>query len=147
LPLCKKSNCGDTIDKKGGLDAVFAEDMLSHGQRQLFCLARAILRPGRIVVLDEPTSSVDRETDALMQGLIRSEFSGCTIIAIAHRLETIMDFDRVVVMERGRIVEVGEAGVLMRETGSRFRRLVEVVGAGRDGVREDGNRDEIVSGN
>ncbi len=116
------------VEKKGGLDADLSEDMLSHGQRQLFCLARAILRPGRIVVLDEATSSVDRATDALMQSVIREEFRGRTVIVIAHRLETIMDFDRVVVMDRGRIVEVGEPERLMRERGSRFRLLVEGTG-------------------
>jgi ATP-binding cassette, subfamily C (CFTR/MRP), member 1 len=125
ISALEKVKLWDVIEKKGGLDVELSEDMLSHGQRQLFCLARAILRPGKIVVLDEATSSVDRETDRLMQRVIREEFAGRTIIAIAHRLETILDFDQVVVMDAGRIVEVGEPGRLVRERGSWFGGLVE----------------------
>ncbi|KAF2472940.1 putative ATP-binding cassette transporter [Lindgomyces ingoldianus] len=101
------------------------ESLLSQGERQLFCLARAILMPGKIVVLDEPTSSVDAETDALMQSILCTAFANRTIIAIAHRLDTILSFDRVVVMDAGRIAEVGDPAVLMKTAGSLFRGLVE----------------------
>ncbi|KAF1949726.1 putative ABC multidrug transporter [Byssothecium circinans] len=102
------------------VDALF-----SQGEKQLFCLARAILMDGRIVVLDEATSSVDAQTDALMQRVLRTAFASRTLIAIAHRLDTILDFDRVVVMDAGSIAEVGEPGALMRTEGSLFRALVE----------------------
>ncbi|ORY18549.1 P-loop containing nucleoside triphosphate hydrolase protein [Clohesyomyces aquaticus] len=104
------------------------EGLLSQGQRQLFCLARAILMPGKIVVLDEATSSVDAHTDALMQRILRTAFADRTIIAIAHRLDTILDFDRVVVMEAGRIAEIGEPAALVKTPGSLFRALVESQG-------------------
>lgn len=72
--------------------------------------------------------SVDTQTDALMQKILRTAFADRTIIAIAHRLDTILDFDRVVVMDAGKIAEIGEPGVLMKTNGSLFRELVETQG-------------------
>ena len=108
----------------------------SAGQRQLFSLARALLRrttraklsndenSGGILLLDEASSSVDQETEQVMQDTVRSEFKGFTVIAVAHRLEMIMDFDRVVVIDTGKIVEIGNPEVLRGLAGSRFRELV-----------------------
>jgi ATP-binding cassette, subfamily C (CFTR/MRP), member 1 len=93
---------------------------LSQGQQQIFCLARAMLRTGkgRILVLDEATSSVDSETDLQMQRLIREEFSECTVLTVAHRLDTIMDSDRVIVLDAGRLVEMGSPEELMKTEGT-----------------------------
>lgn len=77
----------------------------SNGQRQIFGLARAMCRHPKVVVMDEASASVDQETDARMQSLIRTEFANSTIITIAHRLRTIMDYDRVIVMGEGKILE------------------------------------------
>jgi ABC-type multidrug transport system ATPase subunit len=110
--------------EKGGLDAEFDIDMLSHGQRQLFCLARAMLCRSKVVVLDEATSSVDGETDKLMQRLIREEFANRTIIAVAHRLNTVLDFDRVAVLEKGVLLECDEPMALLARP-SAFKTLYD----------------------
>jgi ATP-binding cassette subfamily C (CFTR/MRP) protein 1 len=111
------------LSERGGLDAEMTANPLSQGEQQIFCLARAMLKTqGRILVLDEATSNVDAETDQLMQRLIREEFQGYTIITVAHRLDTILDSDRIVVLEAGRVVEVGTPGELLGRQ-SKFREL------------------------
>lgn len=122
----------DAVAGTGGLDAIFDEAKLSQGQRQLFSLARALLRRrpgggggGGVVLLDEATSSVDGETEALVQRVVREDFAGYTVVAVAHRLETIVDFDRVVVLEGGCVAEEGRPGELLARPGGRFRGLWE----------------------
>uniref|UniRef100_A0A8C6RER0 ATP-binding cassette, sub-family member 2 n=1 Tax=Nannospalax galili TaxID=1026970 RepID=A0A8C6RER0_NANGA len=92
-------------------------DNLSIGQRQLLCLGRAVLRKSKILVLDEATAAVDLETDHLIQTTIRNEFSHCTVITIAHRLHTIMDSDKIMVLDNGKIVEYGSPGELLSNSG------------------------------
>ena len=113
------------INEKGGLDAIMTSDFLSHGQRQLFCLARAMVRNSKLVVLDEVSASVDVKTDELMQQVIREHFEDCTVISVAHRLNTIAYGDRVVVLSKGKVVEVGEPGTLLKMQGSWFKDLYE----------------------
>uniref|UniRef100_UPI0037E8D390 ATP-binding cassette sub-family C member 2 n=1 Tax=Semicossyphus pulcher TaxID=241346 RepID=UPI0037E8D390 len=93
---------------------------LSVGQRQLLCLARALLRKSRILILDEATAAVDLETDDLIQNTIRKEFSHCTVLTIAHRLHSIMDSSRVMVLDAGRIVEFDSPSNLLRKRGHFF---------------------------
>lgn len=115
----------DALQAKGGLDADLDADFFSHGQRQLFCLARAVLRSGgRVVVLDEVTSSVDVESGALMQRVIREQFVDCTILAVAHCLDTILDFDRVALMRDGELVEFDSPKALLARD-SAFKELYE----------------------
>ena len=100
---------------------------LSQGQRQLLCLARAIVSRPKVMVLDEATSAVDMETDALIQQSIRAEFgrNASTLLVIAHRLSTIADFDRILVMDAGKAAEFGSPRDLMEIEGGIFRGLVE----------------------
>ena len=100
---------------------------LSAGQKQLLCLARAILRKNKILIMDEATANVDKQTDALIQRKIRERFIGCTVIAIAHRLKTIIDYDFVMVMSRGQCVEFDSPKALLC-TDTEFARMVEATG-------------------
>ncbi|XP_053328289.1 multidrug resistance-associated protein 1-like isoform X2 [Spea bombifrons] len=102
-----------------GLEHICTEggENLSVGQRQLVCLARALLRKTRILVLDEATAAVDLETDDLIQSTIRQEFKDCTVITIAHRLNTILDYTRIVVFDKGEIVEFHTLSRLLQNKG------------------------------
>ncbi|KAJ5972718.1 multidrug resistance protein [Penicillium vulpinum] len=113
------------IEQNGGLDAELKMESLSHGQRQLFCIVRALLRPGKVVVLDEITSSVDLAMDKLIQSIITSEFADRTVIVIAHRLNTIVDCDRVAVMADGKCVEFDDPKVLLARKNSLFNTLLQ----------------------
>ncbi|XP_013404203.1 multidrug resistance-associated protein 1 [Lingula anatina] len=105
-----------------------AGENLSVGQRQLVCLARALLRKTKILVLDEATAAVDMETDDLIQSTIRSEFKECTVVTIAHRLNTIMDYDRVLVLDKGTIKEFQPPSVLLQDKRSTFYGMAKDAG-------------------
>lgn len=100
----------------------------SVGQRQLICLARAILRNNKILILDEATANVDSETDALIQQTIRNRFADCTVITIAHRLNTIMDSDKVLVLDAGELVEFGHPFELINKPDGFFKQLLDQTG-------------------
>jgi len=117
---------------------------LSQGQRQLLCLARAIVSRPKIMVLDEATSAVDMATDTLIQRSIREEFVGSTLLVIAHRLSTIADFDRILVLGDGAVLEFGtprelwdvEAGVfrsMCEESGEKEKLKKMILGEGSSG--------------
>ena len=100
----------------------------SLGQRQLLCLARSLLQGNRIIFLDEATASIDAVTDCKIQQTIRKEFAKNTIICIAHRLRTIIDYDKVLVLENGRTKELGNPGELIKDQNSYFHRLCKESG-------------------
>lgn len=119
------------VQDRGGLDAGMSAGTLSAGQRQLMSLGRAVLRrrirgqgKGGILLLDEVSSSVDLDTERAILRTIQAEFESYTVIAVSHRLDMIMDFDRVVVMDKGENVEVGRPRALADTAGTRFGVLV-----------------------
>ena len=97
----------------------------SVGERQLLCLARALLQKSKIIILDEATANVDYKTDHLIQDVIRNRFKESTVLTIAHRLNTIMDYDKVIVMDQGRVVEFDKPEVLLQNKTGFFCRLVQ----------------------
>lgn len=114
------------IADRGGLDADFQLESLSKGQQQQLALARAILQKSTVVLLDEVTSSIDSETDRILRDVTREEFKDCTVLTVAHRPETILAADVVVVLSEGVLVEYGVPEELMAKD-SKLRDLLKHV--------------------
>lgn len=112
---------------KEGLESELSQggDGLSQGEKQLFCLARALLHKTEIVLLDEPTASVDLVTDSKIQFLLKKKLENCTVITVAHRLETVMSCNKILVLEAGRIVEFGKLKELVLKKKSRFAEMIK----------------------
>merc|ERR1712205_22785 len=104
----------------------------SLGQRQLLCMGRALLRQSRVLMMDEATASVDMDSDSLIQKTVREAFSDCTTLTIAHRLNTIMDSDKVAFLDRGELVEYGEPDQLLKNKIGKFSALVSGSGSKRN---------------
>lgn len=119
-------------DLPGKMDTELAESgsNFSVGQRQLVCLARAILKKNRILIIDEATANVDPRTDELIQEKIREKFAQCTVLTIAHRLNTIIDSDKIMVLDSGRLREYDEPYVLLQNPESLFYKMVQQLGKG-----------------
>ena len=96
----------------------------SVGERQLVCLARALVQKSKIIVMDEATANVDLKTDNLIQEVIRHKFKDSTVLTIAHRLNTIMDYDKVLILDGGRMVEFDKPEILI-QNGGIFAELVK----------------------
>ena len=116
-------------DSETGLNTIISEggENLSLGQRQLICLARALVKRSKILVLDEATSSVDAKTDAQVQETIRREFvqKGVTVITVAHRLDTVLGYDKILVLDAGEPVEMGTPDELLKLPRGYLRRLFD----------------------
>jgi ATP-binding cassette subfamily C (CFTR/MRP) protein 1 len=110
-----------------GLDEEVAEggENFSQGQRQLLCIARSLLRKPKILIMDEATASIDNETDATIQRMIRENFQDATVLTIAHRLNTIMDSDRILVLDDGRIAELDTPENLLAKEDGHFKAMVD----------------------
>ena len=115
--VLEKSHLDDRVRRMDGqLDAVVSEggENYSTGIKCLLCMARAMLKDARVLIMDEATASVDMQTDALIQESLRTHFKDCTILTIAHRLATIMDYDKVMVLDFGKVAELDSPANLLR---------------------------------
>lgn len=112
------------------LDASVSEggENFSTGEKQLLCMARAILKRSKVLVMDEATASVDYATDELISKTIRQEFASSTILTIAHRLRTVIDYDKVMILDTGRIVEFDRPATLLADPNSKFHQLCKATG-------------------
>lgn len=160
IEALKSVHLWTNIKEKGGLDIDIEKVFLSHGQKQLFCLARAMLRPSSILILDEATSrlvslsspdyltipkmsSVDAKTDQLMQKIIRERFSSHTIIAVAHKLDSILDYDKVVLLDEGKVMEFDTPYDLLAQPSSAFHKLYYSSHRDEDADGDGDNDDSI----
>uniref|UniRef100_H3G6P5 ABC transporter domain-containing protein n=1 Tax=Phytophthora ramorum TaxID=164328 RepID=H3G6P5_PHYRM len=128
--VLRKVHLSATVSTWGrGLDYEVAEkgENLSVGQRQLLCIARALIRDSKVIVMDEATANVDQESDKLIQQTMKESFGGgaSTVLCIAHRIETIMDSDKILVLDAGEVVEYDTPSALLHVKGGVFQSLVE----------------------
>lgn len=114
------------LEVRGGLDSEMGNLKLSHGEMQLFAVARALLRSTKLLIIDEMTSAVDEYTELRLMEVIRTNFRSSTVIAVAHRLRTIIDYDLIVVMDAGRVVEYGSPDHLLRNSDGWLRRMWDI---------------------
>ena len=115
-------------EKKLDFECTEGGENLSVGQRQLICLARSLLRKTKVLILDEATASIDHNTDELIQTTIRSQFADCTVLTIAHRLNTIMDSPRIIVLDKGKVVEFDAPKKLLTNKNSVFYSMARQAG-------------------
>lgn len=127
----EQAHLGDFVSKHSEkllLETGAGGSNLSVGQRQLVCLARALLRCPKILVLDEATSQMDGDTDRLIQATLRKSFANCTLLAIAHRLHTVLDYDKIFVMNEGKVLEYGPVDLLLSDPSSAFSGMARSAG-------------------
>ena len=129
LKVLRKTRLSSLLEQlPKGIYSEIKPKSLSAGQRQLLCLARAILRKNKIVMIDEATANVDHETDEFIQAQINRRFKGCTIIIIAHRLRTVVESDWIIVMEAGTCIETGSPKELAYKKDSAFKKMLDYTG-------------------
>ncbi|KAH7316563.1 putative ABC multidrug transporter [Stachybotrys elegans] len=125
ISVLAKTSIWPAIESHGGLDADFKDLGFSAGQLQLFCLARALLSRASVVLLDEATSNVDRQTDQEIRRVVKEEMGGRTVLEVAHRLDIISDYDVIMVLGDGKVLEMGTPEELLNSPSSAYRSLRE----------------------
>lgn len=122
----EKCHVKEEVEEAGGLDVLVKESGMSFsvGQRQLLCLARALLKSSKVLCLDECTASVDTQTASLLQNTISSECQGMTVLTIAHRISTVINMDSILILDHGKLAEQGNPQVLLKDDTSTFSSFV-----------------------
>lgn len=125
IQALQKVQLWDTVEARGGLDTSINIEFFSEGQKRLFGLARALLRKSKVLILDEVTTGLDSQTAEIIDKVVNEVFADWTIISVAHRLESISQFDRIVVLDNGVVLEFDSPRTLLDDAASAFRRLVD----------------------
>ncbi|KAJ5654813.1 hypothetical protein N7490_001816 [Penicillium lividum] len=120
IALLEEYGLYERFRQREGLDTLIVDDLLSQGERQIFCMVRAILHKSHLVLLDEPTSRADSSTQEIIDSVVLKGFDGSTVLYVAHRLEILTEFDRVLVMDKGQIAEFGDPRELLLQPDSLF---------------------------
>ncbi len=113
------------IQEKGGLDGQVTNDSLSVGEKQLLCICRAFLKQSKIVLVDEATANIDQKNDQLIQEVISTKFKESTVLTIAHRLSTLKNSDKILVLGEGKLLEWGSPQELMAKDGGIYREMCQ----------------------
>ena len=127
--ILKEINLWEKFRSKGGLDAQIEKggSDLSQGEKQLLCLARALLHRNKVVLIDEATANIDANSEVIIQKLLEEKFKDCTMLMIAHRLNTVMKCDNILVLDQGSILEYGSLEDLKKDTKSHFYNMMNTL--------------------
>ena len=123
--IVEDCNLGDIVREKGGIDAKITNENLSVGEKQLLCICRAFLKHSKIILIDEATANIDVKNDELIQKVIATKFKDSTVLTIAHRLATLKDVDKVLVLGKGEVVEWGAREELLANPESVYRKMCD----------------------
>ena len=122
----------ESMENKLDSNIVQGGENISAGQRQLLCMARALLENPKVLIMDEATSNIDGKTDNKIQTMLKEAFKECTVLTIAHRIDTILWYDKVLVMDKGKVLEYDSPKVLSTIDGSEFKALLTEYRKGRE---------------
>tara|TARA_B100000780_G_scaffold31524_1_gene19953 strand:+ start:246 stop:638 length:393 start_codon:yes stop_codon:yes gene_type:complete len=122
----------ESMENKLDSNIVQGGENISAGQRQLLCMARALLENPKVLIMDEATSNIDGKTDNKIQTMLKEAFKECTVLTIAHRIDTILWYDKVLVMDKGKVLEYDSPKVLSTKDGSEFKALLTEYRKGRE---------------